>query len=92
MDDLSNEMRLVSPELLAAVPATLAEAEALAASIEVAVQRETDGGVRDLSVEVDAEGVCLRGSCSTYYCKQLAQHAAMGMPGGKRLVNCIEVK
>jgi hypothetical protein len=35
--------------------------------------------------------VLLKGRCSTFYCKQLAQHAAMALPGGNRLVNCIEV-
>lgn len=73
------------------LPETLAEAERLAASIERAVQQETRGGVRDLTVEVDSGGVCLKGRCQTYYLKQLAQHAAMGMPGGDRLSNHIEV-
>lgn len=73
------------------LPETLADAERLAASIERAVQRETHGGVRNLSVEVSRYGVFLKGRCSTYYLKQLAQHAAMGMPGGNRLTNQIEV-
>ena len=63
----------------------------LAASIERAVQRETHGGVRNLCVEVNGSGVYLRGRCPTYYLKQLAQHAAMGLPGGHRLTNQIEV-
>jgi len=75
----------------AVLPATLAEAEQLAASIEQAVQRETGWGVRDLSVEVDRDGVLLKGRCETFYCKQLAQHAAMAVPGGDRLTNTIEV-
>jgi osmotically-inducible protein OsmY len=73
------------------VPETLAEAERLAASIERAVRHETRGGVRNLSVEVNRSGVLLKGRCTTYYLKQLAQHAAMGMPGGDRLTNQIEV-
>jgi len=73
------------------LPETLAEAERLAASIERAVQRETRGGVRNLCVEVNCNGVLLKGRCPTYYLKQLAQHAAMGMPGGERLTNQIEV-
>jgi osmotically-inducible protein OsmY len=75
----------------AGLPETLEEAEELAASIERAVQRETGRQIRDLSVEVDRDGVRLRGSCTTYYCKQLAQHAAMTVPGGDRLTNSIEV-
>lgn len=75
----------------AVLPETQAEAEALAASIERAVQRETGRRVRNLSVEVTRDGILLRGRCDTYYCKQLAQHAAMAMPGGQRVTNRIEV-
>jgi hypothetical protein len=81
----------VSMELLALVPQTLVEAEALAASIERAVQQETAGGISNLSVVVGATGVSLHGSCSSYYQKQLAQHAAMSVPTGLGLTNCIEV-
>jgi osmotically-inducible protein OsmY len=73
------------------LPETLEEAEELAASIERAVQCETDWGIADLSVEVGTQGVLLRGRCDTYYAKQLAQHAAMRVSGGDRLVNSIEV-
>jgi hypothetical protein len=85
------EADVVSAELSAVLPETLAEAEELAASIERAVHRETDHGVRDLSVEVDGDGVLLRGRCDSFYLKQLAQHAAMATPGGNRLRNLIEV-
>ncbi len=91
MEDLSAQSGLPSQTLDAGLPETLAEAEALAALIERAVQRETGHGVRDLSVEVGRKGVRLRGRCASYYCKQLAQHAAMGIPGGDRLTNSIEV-
>ena len=60
---------------------TLAEAERLAASIESAVRRETAGGVRNLHVEVGRGGIVLEGRCDSYYCKQLAQHAAMNVSG-----------
>jgi hypothetical protein len=73
------------------LPETLEEAERLAASIERAVQYETGRGVADLTVEVSPQGVLLRGHCDTYYTKQLAQHAAMRIPGGDRLINSIEV-
>ncbi len=78
-------------DLVAVLPRTTEEAEKLAASIERAVQRETGRGVADLTVEVSPQGVLLRGRCTTYYTKQLAQHAAMGLPGGDRLTNSIEV-
>ena len=73
------------------LPETLAEAELLVASIERAVQEETGRGVRDLRVEVRDEGVLLRGRCNSYYTKQLAQHAAMAVPGGDAVTNEIEV-
>ena len=73
------------------LPKTLAEAERLAASIEQAVRRETAGGVKDLHVEVGHGKIRLEGHCETYYCKQLAQQAAMGMSGDDRLTNQIEV-
>jgi hypothetical protein len=47
--------------------------------------------VRDLTVEVNREGVLLRGRCTSFYCKQMAQQAAMALPGGDRLTNRIEV-
>ncbi len=100
MEDLTTEAAVDSQDVGDGIPRTLAEAEQRAASIEReelavsikrAVQRETGYGVRNLRVEVDPDGVRLNGRCSTYYCKQLAQHAAMGVPGGDRLTNSIEV-
>ena len=90
MEDL--QIRLNAMDGFADVlPETLEEAEELAASIERAVQCETGRGVADLTVEVGPQGVLLKGHCDTYYTKQLAQHAAMRIPGGNRLVNSIEV-
>ena len=91
MDDTMAEAVIVSQGAGAGLPETLTEAEELAASIERAVQEETGRGVRNLSVEVGREGVRLTGHCTSFYCKQLAQHAAMGIPGGDRLTNAIEV-
>ena len=91
MEDLTMEARLASEPIGVGLPETVEEAEELAASIERAVQRETGRQVRNLSVEVNRDGVRLRGHCTTYYCKQLAQHAAMAVPGGDRLTNSIEV-
>ena len=90
MDDL-REAQPVSAELLALVPQTLGEAETLAASIEKAVQQETAGGIANLTVVVHGDRIWLHGSCSSYYCKQLAQHAAMTVPASLHLTNCIEV-
>jgi len=91
MEELSMEARLDSEPIGAGLPESVEEAEELAASIERAVQRETRHQIRDLAVEVNRDGVQLRGHCATYYCKQLAQHAAMALPGGHRLTNSIEV-
>jgi hypothetical protein len=91
MEDPSLATECVAEELRAALPETLEEAEQLAASIERAVQLETGRGVRNLWVEVNRDGVLLNGRCTTYYCKQLAQHAAMSIHGGDRLTNRIEV-
>lgn len=73
------------------LPKSLDEAEQLAASIEAAVQDRTRGGIRNLSVEVGDDSVLLRGRCASYYTKQLAQTAAMGVSGEDRLSNQIEV-
>jgi osmotically-inducible protein OsmY len=73
------------------LPETLEEAERLAASIEQAVSQQTGGRVRNLAVEIGCEEVTLRGSCSTFYTKQQAQHAAMAFPGLGTLNNQIEV-
>ena len=90
MEDLQFRMNAMDG-FAEVLPETLEEAEELAASIERAVQYETGRGVADLTVEVGPQGVLLKGRCDTYYTKQLAQHAAMGVPGGDRLINSIEV-
>ena len=66
-------------------------ATAVAQAIERAIRRGARLGVRELEVQVRADGVHLRGTCSTYYCKQLAQHAASTVVNGTRLHNEIEV-
>jgi hypothetical protein len=83
--------RKMRQSFVGVLPETLEEAEELAASIERAVQQETGRGVDDLTVEVSPQGIRLKGRCTTYYTKQLAQHAAMSVPGGDRLTNSIEV-
>ena len=98
MNDLQDGQG-VSLELMAVVPQTLAEAEALAASIERVVQQQTGGAIAHLAVIVEDGGVFLHGSCSSYYHKQLAQHAVMtgldatgqAAANGLTLTNCIEV-
>jgi len=91
MEDQPTLVGLTSRKLRDYLPETLEEAEELAASIERAVQQETGHGVRDLCVFVDDEAVVLKGRCDSYYCKQLAQHVAMCLSPGERLINGIEV-
>lgn len=64
--------------------------ERLAARIARVVERRTSGRIRNLKVEVRQDGVVLEGYCATYYLKQLAQHAAMELTGGKPIVNEIQ--
>ena len=92
MEDSSVPNTLAEGEVEHPLAETVEEAAKLAASIERAVQHETGHGVQALTVEIDADGVRLEGHCTTYYCKQLAQHAAMTIPGGDRLTNRIEVR
>jgi hypothetical protein len=79
-----------SIDLPAPLPIT-AETEKLTARIERAVRRGTSDKVRDLRVEICRDGIHLRGRCGTYYCKQLAQTAAMAIVGKEPLINQIEV-
>jgi hypothetical protein len=45
--------------------------------IELHLQRQLRGRVRNLRVSHGAHGLVLHGHASTYYAKQLAQHALM---------------
>lgn len=48
--------------------------------------------IRDLRVEMLADGVVLHGRAATYHAKQLAQHAAMDLFAQPILANEIEVR
>ncbi|MBX9678399.1 MAG: BON domain-containing protein [Gemmataceae bacterium] len=56
------------------------------------MQRQLNGRVRDLRVLLQDQGIILRGQTSTYYVKQLAQHAAMEVSGLPIVANDIEVR
>ncbi len=47
--------------------------------------------VHELDVAVDESSVTLRGRCATFYTKQLAQHAALGVLNNEQLDNQITV-
>ena len=73
------------------VPA-LVDHRALAMRIKRSVRRQAGGGVKALDVQVDHNAIRLGGHCASFYCKQLAQQAAMRLSGGVRVINGIEVE
>jgi hypothetical protein len=63
----------------------------LAIAIMQRIESRLPGRVRKLTVRVQAEAVVLEGECATYYTKQLAQHAALGILEDEHLENAIVV-
>jgi hypothetical protein len=63
----------------------------LALQIRQRIESRLGGRVRDLSVRCVGDTVVLEGSCATYYTKQLAQHAALGVLEQEQLENEIIV-
>ena len=63
----------------------------LTAIIRRRIEDQTCGRIRNLSVTVHGGHVILQGRCATYYSKQLAQHAAMGVLEEEVLLNDIAV-
>ena len=47
---------------------------------------------KSIDVQVDHNAIRLGGRCPSFYCKQLAQQAAMRLSGGVRVINGIEVE
>lgn len=64
----------------------------LAKRIIERIHSRVPGRISCLSVYTTENAVVLAGRCSTFYTKQLAQHAAMGVLNYERLVNDIEVR
>jgi hypothetical protein len=67
------------------------QAELFARRIDLVVKQATGQAVRNLVVEVNGPIVRLRGMCSTFYSKQLAQQAVMAVLSDEQLFNEIEV-
>ena len=63
----------------------------LAAAITQRIESRLPGRVRNLHVRITNEGVVIEGLCATYYTKQLAQHAALGVLEDEHLENAIVV-
>jgi len=56
------------------------------------ITRRTDGKIQALQVKVHGDEIWIRGKCSSFYAKQLAQHAAMDVAMGATLHNEIVVE
>jgi hypothetical protein len=60
-------------------------------SIRERIQIRLNGRVRNLIVRAEDNTIILEGNCATFYSKQLAQHAALGVIEGEQLRNDIVV-
>ncbi len=67
------------------------EDDALARRITLRVLARTGRQIRNLRVEVERDEVRLSGNCNTFYCKQLAQQAAMDVSHSIQLCNDLHV-
>jgi hypothetical protein len=65
--------------------------ERLAEVIRQRIETRLPGRIRNLAVRIEAETVMLEGQCATFYTKQLAQHAALGVLEDEHLENAIVV-
>lgn len=63
----------------------------LAVAIMQRIESRLPGRVRNLAVRIRPGSVVLEGQCATYYTKQLAQHAALGILEDEHLENAIVV-
>jgi len=63
----------------------------LAIAIRQRIESRLAGRVRDLAVRISGNTIVLEGRCATYYSKQLAQHAALGVLDDEQLENAIVV-
>jgi len=60
-------------------------------TIRQRIESRLPGRIRNLNVRLVGKTVVLEGQCSTYYSKQLAQHAALGVLDDEQLENAIIV-
>jgi hypothetical protein len=68
-----------------------ARSRQLAVAIRQRIETRLGGRIHDLGVRVNGNTIVLEGRCATYYSKQLAQHAALGVLGDEHLENAIVV-
>lgn len=72
-------------------PSYRREANALASIIHERIAKRLGNRVRSLSVAIDRGVIRLSGQCSTFYTKQLAQHAVLGVVEDEVIDNDIVV-
>jgi hypothetical protein len=63
----------------------------LAVAIRQRIESRLGGRVHDLAIRVRGKSIVLEGRCATFYTKQLAQHAALGVLEDEQLENAITV-
>jgi osmotically-inducible protein OsmY len=89
MQKISDAPISVEPPELVETPA---DRRALALRIKRSVRRHAGGGIKALDVQVDHRTIRLGGRSVSFYCKQLAQQAAMRICGERQVINDIEVE
>lgn len=94
--DAAEREVILSPAGFATTPSADATHETerhrhLAVAIRQRIESRLGGRVRDLAIRVRGETIVLEGRCATYYTKQLAQHAALGVLEDEQLENAIMV-
>jgi osmotically-inducible protein OsmY len=67
------------------------EDQRLAERVERALRETGYGALRTVRVSVNARAVILAGRVSSYYLKQLAQAAALAVPGAHQVRNDLDV-
>ena len=65
--------------------------EQLAIAIKQRIAARLGGRIRELEVHARGDTIVVEGRCATYYTKQLAQHAAIGVLEDELLENSIIV-
>lgn len=67
------------------------DASLLSEVIKQRIRARTSERIRELEVLCEEGRIVIRGRCATFYTKQLAQHAAMGVVEDETLINEVAV-
>ena len=94
-DAPTDDESLPASKTVLQVSETLEDRDIRRRALEIAIHGRIEsrliGRVRNLHVRVFDGVVVLEGQCATFYTKQLAQHAAMGILDDEHLENAIVV-